>query len=101
MLGLMSTVALKTRSKMGSFSSSYFAVIVVLALVLSSVISCHGGKTSIYVRKVEKTVDMPLDSDVFRVPSGYNAPQQVLPQLLRHFFFVLAISWFGLSLFTW
>ncbi|KAM0937223.1 putative Acid phosphatase [Dioscorea sansibarensis] len=38
---------------------------------------CHGGVTSTFVRKVEKTIDMPLDADVFRVPSGYNAPQQV------------------------
>ncbi|KAG0479384.1 hypothetical protein HPP92_010064 [Vanilla planifolia] len=35
------------------------------------------GKTSAFVRKDEKAVDMPLDSDVFRVPPGYNAPQQV------------------------
>ncbi|KAJ0976023.1 hypothetical protein J5N97_017988 [Dioscorea zingiberensis] len=30
-----------------------------------------------FVRKLEKTIDMPLDADVFRVPHGYNAPQQV------------------------
>ncbi|KAM7262483.1 hypothetical protein ACFE04_000166 [Oxalis oulophora] len=29
------------------------------------------------MRKLEATVDMPLNSDVFRVPPGYNAPQQV------------------------
>lgn len=28
------------------------------------------------MQKVEKTIDLPLDSDVFRVPSGYNVPQQ-------------------------
>lgn len=39
---------------------------------------CHGGVTSTFVRKVEKTIDMPLDADVFKVPSGYNAPQQVM-----------------------
>ncbi|WOG84687.1 hypothetical protein DCAR_0103871 [Daucus carota subsp. sativus] len=38
---------------------------------------CNGGVTSSFVRKVEKTIDMPLDSDVFEVPPGYNAPQQV------------------------
>lgn len=38
---------------------------------------CNGGVTSSFVRKVEKTIDMPLDSDVFKVPPGYNAPQQV------------------------
>ncbi|KAK8668564.1 hypothetical protein V6N13_106017 [Hibiscus sabdariffa] len=52
-------------------------VAIVLALVLNSAVLCNGGKTSVYVRQVQKAVDMPLDSDVFRVPPGYNAPQQV------------------------
>jgi hypothetical protein len=46
---------------------------------------CNGGTTSIFVRKVDKSVDMPLDSDVFHVPSGYNAPQQVFNFLLLLF----------------
>ncbi|KAJ4962856.1 hypothetical protein NE237_022795 [Protea cynaroides] len=41
------------------------------------VLLCNGGITSSFVRNIEKSVDMPLDSDVFRVPTGYNAPQQV------------------------
>ncbi|CAN6686058.1 unnamed protein product [Malus baccata var. baccata] len=53
------------------------ATVVVLGLVLSFGAVCNGGKTSSFVRKVEKTMDMPLDSDVFKVPPGYNAPQQV------------------------
>ncbi|KAM1482317.1 hypothetical protein ACFX1Q_034441 [Malus domestica] len=53
------------------------AAVVVLGLVLSFGVVCNGGKTSSFVRKVEKTMDMPLDSDVFKVPPGYNAPQQV------------------------
>lgn len=53
------------------------ALVLVLVLVLNGADLCNGGKTSTFVRKVEKTVDMPLDSDVFRVPPGYNAPQQV------------------------
>ncbi|KAI4367687.1 hypothetical protein MLD38_023395 [Melastoma candidum] len=48
----------------------------VLALSLAATL-CHGGKTSLFVRKAEKTIDMPLDADVFAVPPGYNAPQQV------------------------
>ncbi|KAL6519227.1 hypothetical protein OROGR_018547 [Orobanche gracilis] len=47
------------------------------ATVLSAAVLCSGGTTSSFVRKIEKTVDMPLDSDVFSVPPGYNAPQQV------------------------
>ncbi|KAI4318343.1 hypothetical protein MLD38_032063 [Melastoma candidum] len=46
-----------------------------VALLL--VLPCYGWKTSLYVRKLEKTVDMPLNADVFEVPPGYNAPQQV------------------------
>ncbi|KAF3545202.1 hypothetical protein DY000_02005341 [Brassica cretica] len=41
------------------------------------VLLCHGGTTSRYVRRLDATADMPLDSDVFRVPPGCNAPQQV------------------------
>ncbi|KAJ6897400.1 purple acid phosphatase 2-like [Populus alba x Populus x berolinensis] len=62
--------------RMGSSPSSSSVVFAVLFLVLNAPVLCHGGKTSSFVRKVEKTVDMPLDSDVFRVPPSYNAPQQ-------------------------
>ncbi|CAD5174477.1 purple acid phosphatase 2-like [Musa acuminata AAA Group] len=49
-----------------------------LAVILVGVVNrSDGGVTSGFVRKVEKTIDMPLDSDIFRVPPGYNAPQQV------------------------
>ncbi|KAL6496455.1 hypothetical protein OROGR_029713 [Orobanche gracilis] len=47
------------------------------AAVLNATVLCSGGTTSSFVREVEKAVDMPLDSDVFSVPPGYNAPQQV------------------------
>lgn len=57
--------------------SSRVATLLVLGLVLNLGVVCNGGKTSSFVRKVEKTVDMPLDSDVFKAPHGYNAPQQV------------------------
>ncbi|KAL1192300.1 Purple acid phosphatase 10 [Cardamine amara subsp. amara] len=58
--------------------SDFFSIVLVLCLVLNSlVLFCNGGITSRFVRKLEKTIDMPLDSDVFRVPPGYNAPQQV------------------------
>ena len=60
-----------------SSSSMVTYVVLVLGLVLNAALFCNGGKTSPFVRKVEKTMDMPLDSDVFRVPPGYNAPQQV------------------------
>ncbi|KAH0643307.1 hypothetical protein KY289_034281 [Solanum tuberosum] len=54
-----------------------YCIFVVLSLIVNESVLCHGGVTSSFVRKIEKTIDMPLDSDVFRVPPGYNAPQQV------------------------
>ncbi|KAF6146742.1 hypothetical protein GIB67_009028 [Kingdonia uniflora] len=56
---------------------SSFFVLLCLILRASSVLVCNGGITSSFFRKVEPSVDMPFDSDVFRVPPGYNAPQQV------------------------
>ncbi|KAL3621277.1 prolyl aminopeptidase [Castilleja foliolosa] len=50
---------------------------VLAAAVLKFAVLCSGGITSSFVRKIEKSIDMPLDSDVFKVPPGYNAPQQV------------------------
>ncbi|CAG7883291.1 unnamed protein product [Brassica rapa] len=48
-----------------------YYVFLFLCLVLDSlVLFCHGGTTSSYVRRLEATVDMPLNSDVFRVPLG-------------------------------
>ncbi|RCV43910.1 hypothetical protein SETIT_9G332400v2 [Setaria italica] len=50
-----------------------------LGLVFAAVllVAADAGMTSSYRRKLEATVEMPLDADVFRVPPGYNAPQQV------------------------
>ncbi|KAF5727194.1 hypothetical protein HS088_TW22G00882 [Tripterygium wilfordii] len=65
---------------LGSYSSSpfwVFCLFVLLGFVLNAAVLCDGGKTSSFVRKIEKTVDMPIDSDVFQVPPGFNAPQQV------------------------
>ncbi|CAN6439362.1 unnamed protein product [Victoria cruziana] len=51
--------------------------VLLVVVVLSSPIASNGGTTSRFVRKLGASKDMPLDSDVFRVPPGYNAPQQV------------------------
>ena len=64
---------------MGVVSWDY-SVLVPLFLVffiLSDLELCNGGITSSYVRNDDLSLDMPIDSDVFRVPPGYNAPQQV------------------------
>ena len=80
----------------GFSCSSFVVVIAVLVMVLNGVEVCYGGKTGQFMRKVEKTVDMPLDSDVFAVPPGFNAPQQVFfslnfPFLLSSSFFLLVV----------
>lgn len=62
---------------MGLLMGSLSFLLPLVFLILNLSVLCNGGKTSSFVRQVEKTVDMPLDSDVFDVPSGYNAPQQV------------------------
>nr|XP_016511050.1 PREDICTED: purple acid phosphatase 2-like [Nicotiana tabacum] len=64
---------------MGVSKMEFFGrcIVLVLGLLLNESLLCNGGVTSSFIRKVEKTVDMPLDSDVFRAPPGYNAPQQV------------------------
>ncbi|XP_062020485.1 purple acid phosphatase 2-like isoform X1 [Rosa rugosa] len=48
----------------------------ILVLILS-VKLCESGITSSYLRNDDLVHDMPLDSDVFRSPPGYNSPQQV------------------------
>lgn len=70
---------------------------VVLQLFLGVIILngsefCEGGKTSSFLRKSNDiSVDMPLDSDVFQVPPGYNAPQQVCIFINFLFFWDLLI----------
>ncbi|XP_051147063.1 purple acid phosphatase 2-like [Andrographis paniculata] len=65
----------------------------VAAMVLNAAVLCSGGITSSFVRKAEKTVDMPLDSDVFEVPPGYNAPQQVHITQGDHVGRAVIVSW--------
>ncbi|KGN62641.1 purple acid phosphatase 2 [Cucumis sativus] len=54
-----------------------FSVLLVFAFVLCDLGVCNGGITSGFVRDDDASLDMPLDSDVFRPPPGKNAPQQV------------------------
>ncbi|CAH9114740.1 unnamed protein product [Cuscuta epithymum] len=72
---------------------SCFVVSVVLGLILNAPILCSAGISSSFVRNVEKAVDMPLHSDVFRVPPGYNAPQQVHITQGDHVGKAMIVSW--------
>lgn len=76
-----------------SQSGSIFCVFIVLGLIINQAVICHGGTTSKFVRKVEKTIDMPLDSDVFSIPPGYNAPQQVHITQGDHDGKAMIVSW--------
>jgi acid phosphatase type 7 len=62
---------LRARRRLDLLQVVLFFVAVLLVVVADA------GVTSQYRRKLEATVEMPLDADVFRVPPGYNAPQQV------------------------
>lgn len=63
--------------KMGVPRTGFSVLALLIGLILNAGILCNGGITSSFVRLDQKAVDMPHDSDVFRVPPGYNAPEQV------------------------
>lgn len=52
-----------------------------LAFALCIFISClsfgNAGITSTFIRSEWPSIDMPLDNEVFAIPKGHNAPQQV------------------------
>lgn len=86
----------ETKKKMGSHvprTGILCLISVLIAAVLNAAVLCNGGDTSSFVRKVEKSGDMPLDSDVFAVPPGYNAPQQVHITQGDHEGKAVIISW--------
>lgn len=66
---------LVTGSMAARWDSFVLAVAVVGLIMISS--SSTAVRTSSFVRSSSLSPDMPPDSDVFQVPPGYNAPQQV------------------------
>ncbi|XP_028084224.1 purple acid phosphatase-like isoform X1 [Camellia sinensis] len=78
---------------MGFLGFSCCSAIAILGLLLNAVVFCKGGTTSAFVRPVEKSVDMPLDSDVFLPPRGYNAPQQLHITQGDHVGKAVIVSW--------
>ncbi|KAI7739172.1 hypothetical protein M8C21_027280 [Ambrosia artemisiifolia] len=71
----------------------WFPVIISVIVLLECVLFVDGGLTSSFVRQVDKTIDMPLDSDVFSQPPGYNAPQQVHITQGDHVGKAVIVSW--------
>ncbi|RZS02937.1 hypothetical protein BHM03_00033047 [Ensete ventricosum] len=84
--GVRSGVQLGDRSRrdqMGRWLRTPLLLGLLLAVVVAGLVNLSdGGVTSSFVRKAKKAIDMPIDSDVFRLPPGYNAPQQVAAFLL-------------------
>ncbi|WOL08022.1 purple acid phosphatase 2 [Canna indica] len=76
---------------------SFPVALLLVAALVGFVRRCDGGVTSSFVRKAEKTISMPMDSDVFRVPPGYNAPQQVHITQGNHVGSAMIISWVTLD----
>ncbi|GKV46971.1 hypothetical protein SLEP1_g53926 [Rubroshorea leprosula] len=60
-----------------SWGCTRFVLVLAVGFIFSVAQVCNGGRTSSFVRNDDLSLDMPIDSDVFRVPPGYNAPQQV------------------------
>ncbi|XP_050212903.1 bifunctional purple acid phosphatase 26-like [Mercurialis annua] len=52
-------------------------LICALLVLLGSLKIGNGGITSSFIRSQWPSIDIPLDNQVFDVPTGYNAPQQV------------------------
>lgn len=66
--------------------SLLFQLILTSFVFLNSVNNVNAGITSAFIRKEWPSVDIPLDNEVFNVPTGHNAPQQV------RFFFLLSLD---------
>lgn len=63
--------------KWGCARFVYLLLLPLCLMMMNGLEFCYGGITSSYVREKNLSLDMPLHSDVFTVPAGYNAPQQV------------------------
>ncbi|KAM6553321.1 hypothetical protein CsatB_014083 [Cannabis sativa] len=55
----------------------YSIILVTCFLFVNTLSNVNGGITSTFVRSEFPATDIPLDHEVFAVPPGYNAPQQV------------------------
>ncbi|OVA09857.1 Phosphoesterase domain [Macleaya cordata] len=57
--------------------TSFFRILIISYVLLSSVGYGSAGTTSSFIRSVWPSIDIPLDSEAFAIPKGHNAPQQV------------------------
>ncbi|EEF31625.1 Iron(III)-zinc(II) purple acid phosphatase precursor, putative [Ricinus communis] len=54
-----------------------YMLILAFFVLLDFVNNANAGITSSFIRSEWPSIDIPLDNEVFAVPKGYNAPQQV------------------------
>ncbi|XP_057967627.1 bifunctional purple acid phosphatase 26-like [Malania oleifera] len=64
-------------SEVTGMQSSLLQLLFTSFVLLSCVKYGYGGITSTYIRSQWPSTDIPLDHEIFAVPKGYNAPQQV------------------------
>ncbi|KAE8657897.1 Bifunctional purple acid phosphatase 26 [Hibiscus syriacus] len=57
--------------------SLLFQLILTSCVLLKSNNNVNAGVTCVFIRKEYPSKDIPLDNEVFAVPTGYNSPQQV------------------------
>ncbi|KAJ6408109.1 hypothetical protein OIU84_011420 [Salix udensis] len=57
--------------------SKLHQLILVFVIFSGFVKNGNAGKTSSFIRSEWPSIDIPLDNEVFAVPKGHNAPQQV------------------------
>lgn len=70
--------------KLTNGHGSTFPLLLSCLFFLSSFGFVISGFTSSFIRTQWPAKDMPLDNEVFAVPKGYNAPQQVIDPFLSH-----------------
>ncbi|KAI3894481.1 hypothetical protein MKX03_013812 [Papaver bracteatum] len=54
-----------------------FQFLLICLVLLSCAEDSKAGLTSTFIRQLWPSTDIPLDNEVFAVPTGHNAPQQV------------------------
>ncbi|KAI4380635.1 hypothetical protein MLD38_006803 [Melastoma candidum] len=55
----------------------FLKAIFVFTVAMACLEGVYGGITSVFVRSEWPSVDIPIENEVFAVPKGHNAPQQV------------------------
>ncbi|KAJ6363274.1 hypothetical protein OIU78_003449 [Salix suchowensis] len=67
----------KIMPKVVETQSKLHQLILVFIIFSGFVKNGNAGKTSSFIRSEWPSIDIPLDNEVFAVPKGHNAPQQV------------------------